>query len=336
MRKDVYTDPRVLNAPDMPPGVMAALARSMELPEPCFTANFLAAEWRSDPQRRRWGRRCSGEVQYDGGFFQQPGPAGAERPGQAGPRRQQVGPTLSHLAGGDKNKGMKIGIGVSQPTDERLRYARQLGADGVFLAADAAPGFRHRGYATADELAALRARIEEYGLELLVLRLPPQRTFATLTGGPGAEQEIEDICHTVRAARTAGVPTVFFNLTPWRSLPVAWPATPGRPRPGADDVRPGSGPGRYYRPHGRGGAVLLTHDRARARRSTARPRPRPSRPYGPISRGRAVGPRAHLYGGSSPWRRGRESTWGPTRTTPRRSPTAGSSRSSTRSPGCSA
>ena len=42
-RKDVYTDPRVLNAPDMPPGVMAALARSMELPEPFYSAaNFLA------------------------------------------------------------------------------------------------------------------------------------------------------------------------------------------------------------------------------------------------------------------------------------------------------
>jgi mannonate dehydratase len=178
---------------------------------------------------------------------------------------------------------MNIGIGISQPTDERLRYARQLGADGVFLAADAAPGFRRRGYATADELAALRARIEQYGLELLVLRLPPQRTFATLTGGPGAEEEIEAICRTVRAAGAAGVPTVFFNLTPWRSLDVAWPATPGGPRPTADDVRPGSGPGRYYRPTGRGGAVLLTHDRARAAADAAQAPAEGVAPYGPIS-----------------------------------------------------
>lgn len=69
-RKDVYQDPRVLTAPDMPPGVMAALARSMELPEPLgFVANFLA----SDAEKvlnTEAGRAVKGETQYDGGFFQ--------------------------------------------------------------------------------------------------------------------------------------------------------------------------------------------------------------------------------------------------------------------------
>jgi multiple sugar transport system substrate-binding protein len=68
-RKDVYTDPRVLNAPDMPPGVMAALARSMELPEPLgFAANFLAAEAES-VLNGEMAKAVRGEVQYDGGFF---------------------------------------------------------------------------------------------------------------------------------------------------------------------------------------------------------------------------------------------------------------------------
>jgi hypothetical protein len=68
-RKDVYTDPRVLNAPDMPPGVMAALARSMELPEPLgFAANFLAAESEAI-LNTEVGKAVKGEVQYDGGFF---------------------------------------------------------------------------------------------------------------------------------------------------------------------------------------------------------------------------------------------------------------------------
>ena len=44
-RPDVNADPRVRNVPDMPPGVMAAQARSMALPEPFrFAANFPAAE----------------------------------------------------------------------------------------------------------------------------------------------------------------------------------------------------------------------------------------------------------------------------------------------------
>jgi multiple sugar transport system substrate-binding protein len=70
VRKDVYTDPRVLNAPDMPPGVMAALARSMALPEPPgFAANFLAAE-AERVLGAEIGKAVRGEVQYDGGFFQ--------------------------------------------------------------------------------------------------------------------------------------------------------------------------------------------------------------------------------------------------------------------------
>jgi multiple sugar transport system substrate-binding protein len=69
-RKDVYTDPRVLNAPDMPPGVMASLARSMELPEPLgFAANFLASEVEA-VLNAEMGKAVRGEVQYDGGFFQ--------------------------------------------------------------------------------------------------------------------------------------------------------------------------------------------------------------------------------------------------------------------------
>jgi ABC-type glycerol-3-phosphate transport system substrate-binding protein len=69
-RKDVYTDPRVLNAPEMPPGVMAALARSMELPEPLgFAANFLAAE-AEKVLNDEMAKAVRGQVQYDGGYFQ--------------------------------------------------------------------------------------------------------------------------------------------------------------------------------------------------------------------------------------------------------------------------
>ena len=70
VRKDVYTDPRVLNAPDMPPGVMAALARSMLEKEPYYTAhNFLA----SDVEKvlnAEVAKAVRGEVQYEAGFFQ--------------------------------------------------------------------------------------------------------------------------------------------------------------------------------------------------------------------------------------------------------------------------
>jgi hypothetical protein len=68
-RPDVYKDRRVLNAPDMPPGVMAALARSMELPEPFrFAANFQAAEV-EQVLNAELRKALLGEVQYDSGYF---------------------------------------------------------------------------------------------------------------------------------------------------------------------------------------------------------------------------------------------------------------------------
>ena len=70
VRKDVYTDPRVLNAPDMPPGVMATLARSMLEPAPYYTAhNFLAKDVEK-VLNTEVARVVRAEVQYDTGFFQ--------------------------------------------------------------------------------------------------------------------------------------------------------------------------------------------------------------------------------------------------------------------------
>jgi mannonate dehydratase len=178
---------------------------------------------------------------------------------------------------------MKIGLGISAPTEERLQYAKQLGADGVFCAAQSMPGYAAQGYATVEELAALKERVESHGLEILTLRLDPHRTAAVLSGAPEREREIENIATTIRAAGPVGVPTVFFNLTPWRSLPTPWPRTAGAPAPGPGDLRLGSGPGRYYRAEGRGGAVLLTHNAARAAEDAASAPAEAVAPYGQIS-----------------------------------------------------
>lgn len=68
-RKDVYQDPRFLNAPNMAPGVMAALARSMELPEPFhFAANFKASDVEG-VLNAELTKALKGESQYDQGFF---------------------------------------------------------------------------------------------------------------------------------------------------------------------------------------------------------------------------------------------------------------------------
>ena len=159
---------------------------------------------------------------------------------------------------------MKLGLGIREPTEERLRYVKQLGGDGVTCFAQAMPGYADRGYATADDFGALKRTIESYELELLAVRLDYRATFGVLHGRPERDREIDNICTTIRAAGQAGVPTVFYNLTSWCSLDTSWSNTPGAPPPGEGDLRVGSGPGRYQRAVGRGGAVLLTHSKARA------------------------------------------------------------------------
>ena len=178
---------------------------------------------------------------------------------------------------------MKLGLGLSDLSDERLRYVKQLGADGGFVHAQAVPGYNQRGSATAEELTGVRRLVESYGLEVLLLRLDYRRHEGILWGLPHRDREIADICATIRAAGRAGVPTVIVNLTAWRSLPLSWGQTPGRPAPGEGDLRNGSGPGRYTRAVGRGGAVLLTHTRARAAEDAARAPAAANAPHGHVS-----------------------------------------------------
>ncbi len=178
---------------------------------------------------------------------------------------------------------MKIGKGLSQLTDERLRFIKQLGVDGGFVHAQAVPGLNERGYATADELVGVRSLVESYGLEVLLLRLDYQRHEGILWGLAHRDREIADICATIRAAGRAGVHTVIVNLTPWRSLPLSWGRTPGAPPPGEGDLRNGSGPGRYTRPVGRGGAVLLTHTATRAAEDAARAPEEANAPHGHVT-----------------------------------------------------
>ena len=72
---------------------------------------------------------------------------------------------------------MKLGFGVSRLSEEKLRYARQLGADGIFLAAQAIGECDTRGFTTAGELAVTKREVESHGLEILTIRIDPMLTM---------------------------------------------------------------------------------------------------------------------------------------------------------------
>ncbi|HET7769038.1 MAG TPA: mannonate dehydratase [Chloroflexota bacterium] len=183
----------------------------------------------------------------------------------------------------------KPALHMSDVSEQRLRRAVQLGAVGINVQGEAmGPAgtleileLSETPDPTAD-FERLRGNVEAQGLEVLCLQLPAQATNGVLTGGERRDREIQHLTAVIRAAGKAGIPTVFYNLTPWRSTPVWWHGNPGVPELGSDDVRHGSGPGRYYRRAGRGGTVLNTHETRRVEEDEERTPPETLAPYGEI------------------------------------------------------
>ena len=83
---------------------------------------------------------------------------------------------------------MKLGMSGHDLSEERLRYIKQLGSDGIFLDAGILPGYRERGYATVDELAAAKQTAAAYELEILNLRTEATDTAPILQNRPTATQ----------------------------------------------------------------------------------------------------------------------------------------------------
>ena len=141
---------------------------------------------------------------------------------------------------------MKLGMSGQNLSEERLRYIKQLGSDGIFLDAGVLPGYKERGYATVDELA--RSQADGRGLRAGNPESPhrkPRTPHPSSRDRPDRDQAIDRICATVRAAGEVGIPTVFYNLTfgaAWAPpgattpacpapAPVTWTTAPARPLP---------------------------------------------------------------------------------------------------------
>ena len=61
---------------------------------------------------------------------------------------------------------MKIGTRSHDGAEDRLQFARQIGADGASIWAAACPGYTERCYLTVDNVLEMRERFEKYDLEL--------------------------------------------------------------------------------------------------------------------------------------------------------------------------
>src|SRR4051794_19910632 len=110
-------------------------------------------------------------------------------------------------------------------TDEKLRFAVQLGVSGVQINTPLLPG---ESYWEEDVLRAQVLKCQEYGLMLESLENVPAHFYSkAMLGLPGRDEQIENYQRTIRNVGKAGIPILGFHFMPnfvWRT---EWLA-PGR------------------------------------------------------------------------------------------------------------
>ncbi|MBC7236570.1 MAG: mannonate dehydratase, partial [Chloroflexi bacterium] len=108
---------------------------------------------------------------------------------------------------------MKLVLGVrsGHDRDDSLRFAAQLGVDGVMTGPgrDDTPN----GYYEYPWLVSLKSHAEAYGLTLEAMSLLPWHLcYKWMLGLPGRDEQIENTLTSIRNMGAAGVPIMVFNM----------------------------------------------------------------------------------------------------------------------------
>lgn len=121
---------------------------------------------------------------------------------------------------------MRIAIGqFNELTEEKLKFAQQLGVSGVQMNTPKLPGSKRWEYA---DLLHLRERCSEFGLQLEAIENVPIHFYdQAMLGQPGRDEQIEHYQATIRNVGRAGIPILGYHFMPnsvWRTSRT----TPGR------------------------------------------------------------------------------------------------------------
>ncbi len=126
---------------------------------------------------------------------------------------------------------MRVALATfAPPTDDRLRFIKQIGADDVIVWGNTfrAPALDSQNRQpvapdelTFKELVTLRSRIEDYGLRFFAIENVPVHFYdKIMLGKDGRERQIEHYQNTIRAVGRAGIPILGYNWMPsgvWRT-----------------------------------------------------------------------------------------------------------------------
>jgi mannonate dehydratase len=118
-----------------------------------------------------------------------------------------------------QESGMRIAVGqFNELTDEKLRYAAQIGVGGIQLNTPLIPGDTHW---EERDLRALVDRCKEHGLVLEAIENVPVHFYhKAMLGLPGRDEQIEHYQATLRNVGRAGIPVLGFHFMPnsvWRT-----------------------------------------------------------------------------------------------------------------------
>src|SRR5690349_22755281 len=116
---------------------------------------------------------------------------------------------------------MAIRVAVGQfldLTDERLRFAAQIGATGLQMNNPSLPGETH---CEEKDIRTLVKKTEKYGLTFEAIENVPTHFYnKVMLGLPGRDEQIENMHKTIRNIGRAGVPIWGFHWMPnsvWRT-----------------------------------------------------------------------------------------------------------------------
>jgi mannonate dehydratase len=123
-------------------------------------------------------------------------------------------------------KTIRVAVGqFNELTEEKLRFAAQIGTGGIQMNTPKLPGDTH--WEDAD-VRALVEKTEAHGLTLEAIENVPVHFYdKAMLGLPGRDEQIENYCKTLRAVGRAGIPILGFHFMPnsvWRTDRMA----PGR------------------------------------------------------------------------------------------------------------
>ena len=115
--------------------------------------------------------------------------------------------------------GIRVAVGqFDELTDEKLRFALQIGVKGIQMNNPKLPGETHW---EEKDIRALVEKTEAAGLMLEAIENVPTHFYHNaMLGLPGRDEQIENYCMTIRNVGRAGMPILGYHFMPnsvWRT-----------------------------------------------------------------------------------------------------------------------